>query len=286
MRLLRPGLHVHADDARDAADFTAQAEMNEALRIVVLLEGSVDVSFGLQRLQLTSDGRPRPVVNAFMVSVNEPEQFTRRARRGTYARRVSVGIGREWLAQTGFEALSPPLRDFVRSHLALQRWQASERTAALAEQLVHPPPLEPVLQNLYLEARVLELVAEALATLTGSSAADHAACGLRPHEYRRMRELRDFLSRPEADPLSLDDIARRAGINANTLQRHFRMVFGTTVFDHLRDSRLHRARQALERDGVTVAHAAVIAGYRSPANFSTAYRRRFGLMPKQSRSRI
>jgi AraC-like DNA-binding protein len=58
------------------------------------------------------------------------------------------------------------------------------------------------------------------------------------------------------------------------------------VFEHLREGRLQRARQALERDGVTVGQAALVAGYTSAANFATAYRRRFGTPPKLARARV
>jgi hypothetical protein len=64
LRVLRPGLHMHADDVVDAQDFTACGELDAGLRIVVLLEGMVDVSYGPRRVALTSGdavpGRARP----------------------------------------------------------------------------------------------------------------------------------------------------------------------------------------------------------------------------------
>ncbi len=135
-----------------------------------------------------------------------------------------------------------------------------------------------------------ELVSEAVGALYAHPGAAlptaGEACGLRPREYQRMRELHAFLGSGQGDHLSLDGIARHAGVNANTLQRQFRAVFGTTVFDHLRECRLQRARHALEHDGLTVGQAAVLAGYTSAANFATAYRRRFGMPPKLARARI
>ncbi|AGA34304.1 transcriptional regulator, AraC family [Thioalkalivibrio nitratireducens DSM 14787] len=101
-----------------------------------------------------------------------------------------------------------------------------------------------------------------------------------------MRELRDFLDQNPDLPLSLDAVASRAGSNPSTLQKHFRAAFGMTVFEYLRERNLHRARRALEQDGVSVSIAADIAGYSSAANFATAYRRRFGITPKQSKSWI
>jgi AraC-like DNA-binding protein len=282
-RTLRPGLLLHWEDAREAGDLIAQTEIDEGLRIVLLLEGAVDVSYGPRQVALSS---ARGGASAALVAVAEPEQLTRRARRGVYSRRVNLNLGLGWLAQAG--AASGALDDFMRRHLDMRRWQVSPRAAALAEQIVHPPQLEPLLQNIYLESRALELAGEALAALHPHPSAlpSAALAALRPREHQRLRELHAFLGSGQADGLSLDEIARHAGVNANTLQRQFRAVFGTTVVVYLRECRLLRARRALEHGGVTVGQAALAAGYTSEANFATAYRRRFGHVPKLARSRI
>jgi AraC-like DNA-binding protein len=100
-----------------------------------------------------------------------------------------------------------------------------------------------------------------------------------------MMALRELLDNGGADALSLAEIAARACVSVNTLQRHFRAMWGTTVAQYLRDGRLARARLALERDGVSVMQAAELAGYNSAANFATAFRRRFGVSPGQVRAR-
>ena len=56
MHELRPGLHLHSDDAHDARDLTAQTEIGVGLRIVLLLEGAVDVSYGGERVALRPFG--------------------------------------------------------------------------------------------------------------------------------------------------------------------------------------------------------------------------------------
>lgn len=282
LRQLRPGLQLHCEDARDACDLTAQTEIGAGLRLVVLLEGKVDVSYGLTRVALSHTGAG---ANAALVAVAERERFTRRARQGVYSRRVSLGLGPEWLAEAGGDAAAPGLERFLRQHLATQRWQLSPRVAAIAEQIVRPPALAPMLQHIYLESRALELIGEALGTLC-QAAPTPSAPALLPREHQRLRELHALLASGQADEWSLDAIARHAGVNANTLQRQFRSVYGTTVFEYLRECRLQRARQALERDGITVGQAALVAGYTSGANFATAYRRRFGLPPKLARARV
>lgn len=291
---LRPGLHLHADDATDTQDYVARGEIGENLRMIVLLEGSVNLRYGERKLQLSSaasDGSHSVCVShrpqAVLLSLAEAERFERHARRGAYARRLSLCVGAQWLEPV---MAGQPLRgveDFARSHLAMRHWQPTARFAALAEQIVRAPSLNAPFLHLYMESRVLELVSEGLMQLGQADGAVPAlGARLLPHEHRRIRALHDFLQTEQAVDMSLDALARQSGANANTLQKHFRAAYGTTIFDFLREQRLQRARGALERDGLSVAQAAHLAGYTSAANFATAYRRRFGMPPKLARGRV
>ncbi|MFT3814673.1 MAG: AraC family transcriptional regulator [Acidovorax sp.] len=280
---LRPGLQLLVEDAHAPCSFTAQAVVNPGLRLVVLLEGALDVSYGPERMALPQGPAG---ASAVLVALTEPECFTRRLHQGVYARRVTLGLDDDWLAQAGGGAATPELARFMRQHLSTRRWQLSPRMATVAEQIVRPPPLAPLLQHMYLESRVLDLMGEALGALCRHAPESHGEMALRPREHQRLRELHAFLASGQADGMSLDEIARHAGLNPNSLQRQFRTIYGVTIFDHLRECRLQRARQLLERDGVTVAQAALAAGYASAANFATAYKQRFGTPPKLARARV
>ncbi|WP_168735136.1 helix-turn-helix domain-containing protein [Pseudothauera rhizosphaerae] len=282
---LRPGLSIHCADVRDLHDLSIQTLQGENLYLAVLLDGQVDVSFGPCRIGLgaTRASRVRkPEAAAAFATLREPELFVRRARRGSHERKVGITFSREWLAaacpesDAGF-AGPHPLFD---RHLAVGRWTPTPRAVALAEQLVHPPELPPLLRGLYLESRSVELVAEALCQLSDAASTSPA---LRPRERRRIVEVRELLDSGAAEGLALDQIARRAGTNVCTMQRHFRTAFGTTVFEYERQRRLLRARQALEQEGRSVGEAADLAGYTSAANFATAFKRHFGLTPRQCR---
>lgn len=283
---LRSGLSVHCADVRDLRDLTIRTMQEQSLRLVVVLDGEVDVSFGTRRLGFGGAGRGDPTrlrqPQAAFVALREPEPFIRRGWRGKYERKVSVTFSREWLRETcpPGDSESAGLRALLDRHLAVESWTPTARVVALAEQMIHPPAYTPVLQRLYLESRAIELAAEALHVMGGGASVQR----LRQGEQKRINIVRDLLESGAADDLGLDEIARRAGTNASTLQKQFRVAFGTTVFEYLRCSRLTRARDALEREGRSIVEAAGIAGYTSPANFATAYRRQFGITPRQSRA--
>lgn len=299
IREVRPGLRVHADDATDEFDAVMSGQCTPGLHLVLLLEGALDVSYGDRRVLLTTDGRracrdgaghpgagrPNVRMQSFLLNALQPDTFRRRLSKGGYARRLSLAMSGEWLAHlqaASRAALPERLDSMLSAHLAIQFWQPTPRAAALAEQIVRPPAYQPMQQAIYLESRVLELLAEAFAPLEAEEAgASDAALGSR--DYRRMAELRAFLASDAAQDLSLDDIARRVGMSANAMQRQFRAAYGTTVFDFIREHHLQRARLALERDAVSVKQAAALAGYTSAANFATAYKRRFGVTPTLAR---
>lgn len=285
---LRHGLSVHSTDAQDLHTLQSQVELDAGLSIVVLLAGQIDVSFGRMDLRMNlcvDQARPAAAQGA-LISLAEPERFTRRAQRGRHARKVSVGIEAEWLEASGAAAGPAGTRaiSLLRTHLALQGWSPSARATAVAEQLVHPPALEPLLLGLYLESRALDLAVEALGSLAAAPA--RAPAALRPRDLRRLQDFIDWLDSGEADGLTLAEMARQAGVNPTTLQQRLRQARGCSVVDYLRKRRLNAARHGLEQQGLTVAQAAERAGYTSAANFATAFKRQFGLPPRQCRASL
>lgn len=276
---LRPGLTVHCADVRDLHDMTIECvERGESLHLALVLDGEVDVSFGPRRIGLGSGGTGRRP-QAACVALSEPELFVRRAWRGKRERKVSITFSREWLAAADPEGDAGCAALFDH-HLAVEHWTPTPRAVALAEQLICPPDYPRVLQSLYLESRAIELVVESMRHLLEIAPAPPT---LQPQQRRRVDDVRELLDSGATDDMTLAEIARQAGTNVSSLQKQFRAAHGMTIFDYLRHGRLLRARHALERDGCSIVDAACLAGYTSAANFATAFKRRFGITPRQCR---
>ncbi|WP_462380184.1 helix-turn-helix transcriptional regulator [Pseudomonas sp. Marseille-QA0892] len=278
---LRSGLVLHCSDCIELQDFTTESRMEPRLSFVLFMEGCNRVSYGEERLDFSAKRSRESEFQGLALSVREPVLFRRRSTRGTHVRKLSLSLEPEWFEAGGLDLHEHDrILRFSQGHLSKQHWQPSARIAATAAQLLAPPPYEPLLQRLYLESRALDIAADALACLGDTRQPE--AMGLRPHEHRRLLRLLERLDSGEADDWSLEMMARDAGVNVNTLQRQFRQIKGTTLFDYQRGRRLVRAREALEREGATVGQAAWIAGYSSAANFATAFKRRFGMTPRQA----
>ena len=279
IRSLREGMSLHCTDIVHLQAMTTRTVMQDkCVKIMLRLEGGARVRMGDCCLPLDAGDRPCACPKGLVVCLNAPEEFERQCEAGTRQRMVVVTLSPHWFESAAL------CRLYSAEHLSIRHWVPTPRAIAVAEQLIHPAAVGEGLLNLYLESRVLELVTEAFSQITAGGEAFPPR--LRPGDYKRIRTLRELLDSGQADHLNMAAIAREMGCNATTLQQQFGFAFGQTIFEYLRESRLRRAAVALQQGGVSVAQAAEIAGYGSQANFSTAFRRHFGVPPKAYRARL
>lgn len=85
-------------------------------------------------------------------------------------------------------------------------------------------------------------------------------------------------------PLSVEALARKHGITASGLTRMFLRHRGVTPYRHLRNLRMNLAAKLLEAHTFTVKEVAARVGYEHPLNFSTEFRKCFGVSPRAYRN--
>ena len=81
-------------------------------------------------------------------------------------------------------------------------------------------------------------------------------------------------------PLSLESIASKFSMSISNLQRRFKQSYNLTINGYIRYRRLDIARQHLERGLVSITEAAYEAGYQHPSNFTSAFKKAFGVPPQ------
>jgi AraC-like DNA-binding protein len=281
MEKLSCGLVLHATDGITMRDLDSEMQHHGGITLYLFLAGEVDLSIAGEPMRV---GRHGPELEAVMISHPQPELFRRRARKGERQRKVNISFSREWLEQRGLLEAGDdgPLSRFCGAHLAQLRWRPSPRLVALAEDVLFIITHATCAEALYLESRATEMVAEAVTALVMQEAGED---GLAALDRQRLTRACAFLERRLDHLPALEEVAGDAGVSIATLQRLFRMALGTTVLGHARALRLNRARLQLEREGLSITQVAFAAGYSSPANFATAFRRRFSIAPKEVRRR-
>lgn len=273
---LRSGLSLHCSDCIELHDFTTQLEVNPRLSLVLFMTGHGQAQYDDRLLQVASTpGRPQGMA----IALTEPATFIRQAQRGQHIRKLSICLTPEWFGSSGLDA-DASIRWLFEpgQHLALQHWTPTPHQLVQAKQLLHDDVENGLLAHLQRETRTLDLVHGILAQLAGASA-DRPA-GQRAHHLRLVQRTLELLHSGEADGWSLERLAAAVGASASTLQRQFQAAQGMSVFAYQRQRKLQQAHDALQ-GGVSISEAAWQAGYSSAANFTTAFRRQFGLTPQR-----
>ncbi len=86
-------------------------------------------------------------------------------------------------------------------------------------------------------------------------------------------------------PVTLDELARHAGVSRYHLSRIFPLATGFSISGYLRGRRLSVAAQALADGAPDILQVALDAGYGSHEAFTRAFRDQFGLTPDEVRRR-
>lgn len=85
------------------------------------------------------------------------------------------------------------------------------------------------------------------------------------------------------EPLTLDELARLAGLSQRHLQRMFRTALGMTPMCYYLNLRLRRARTLLLQTEMSIMNITVACGFQSACHFSKAYRALYGYSPSIER---
>ncbi len=98
---------------------------------------------------------------------------------------------------------------------------------------------------------------------------------------QRVASLIQYLNTNYGERLSIEDIARQAGMSTSSLHQKFRDVTGLSPLQYLKKIRLHKARAAMVEQGLNAREAGYQVGYANPSQFSREFKRMFGAAPGQ-----
>lgn len=152
--------------------------------------------------------------------------------------------------------------------------------ASVLQQILHCP-YQGMVKRMYLESKVIELMALVVNHEVIIQQGEVKSLGLKPEQIDRIHYAKEILLRDLNAPPSLVELAHQAGLNDFLLKQGFRQVFGKTVFGELRSHRLALAKQRLAKQNLSVTEVAHQVGYGSGTALARSFRREFGVSPKE-----
>lgn len=101
---------------------------------------------------------------------------------------------------------------------------------------------------------------------------------------RHLLRARDLADRRYAERITVDDMARAAGLSRGHFSTQFRKAFGESPHAYLLTRRLERAAQLLRTTDHGVAEICIDVGWTSVGSFTSSFTRMFGRSPTAHRA--
>ncbi len=138
------------------------------------------------------------------------------------------------------------------------------------------------LRAIYIEAKTMELFASAIEMLFRRDEEQELSAinRLSNSEIDRLHEVREHILQNLSQPPRIVELAGKACMNQQKLQQGFKALFDETISQYSITRRMEKARELLEHNDLTVSQIALSVGYEFANNFSTAFKRHFGILPK------
>lgn len=140
------------------------------------------------------------------------------------------------------------------------------------------------MSHIYSEAKIMELIALQLQQEQSHTRTIHQKHCKRKCDIEKIHEAKNILLSNLDNPPSIRELSLQIGINDKKLKYGFKEVFNQTVYGCLFDYKMERARNLLLNTDKTVVEIACECGYEYASHFTTAFKRKFGISPKQYKS--
>ncbi|MVU82888.1 helix-turn-helix domain-containing protein [Nocardia sp. ET3-3] len=103
---------------------------------------------------------------------------------------------------------------------------------------------------------------------------------------RRIDDLRHYITRNIAKPLTVGDLAEQAHVSERQLTRIFKTDLGTTPAAYIESARVEFARNQLETTDNTLERVATLCGFNTTDTLTRAFRRTLDTTPTEYRNRF
>ncbi|MDB4837991.1 AraC family transcriptional regulator [Marinomonas sp.] len=263
--VLSSGMTFHMVEAKAVRDFSFDAECGPNFKIALLFSGDMRFQFGEQKKFIEDGRRVAKVIN-----FNEVDLCSANAKAEENRSAIYLSVEPDWFEKNNME--STEVKKALTQHLDFNEWVLPEMFWQQAKKI----------QTQHDDSYISQMSREGFALSLMSSwleaTKDQGHLTVRP-DSRRVNQFKELLSSDDVLTMTLVHIGNQLGMSSATLQRYAREHLQMSITQYIRKRRLDLAKSALHRDGVSIMEAALLAGYNHSSNFTTAFKRQFGVPP-------
>ncbi|WP_019350836.1 AraC family transcriptional regulator [Vibrio splendidus] len=295
-------IFVHGGRCVELVDSNIVSTAHSAILITILLEGKL--TFGYDDLEFDLDANSGP--QGVVVNLAKPANFRRSLIQGNKINKINILVKPQWVEPRLSDHCSS--KSFLDSHKAFYNVKINADIIQLTNALTSQATPTNFQDKLVVETLTQQLLAQTLSQMpiqcchqctsddshTNTESTDPVIASHNTNSSVNLdmastsksfdAKIEDIISYIEINldqQLSLESIASKFSMSISNLQRRFKQSYNLTINGYIRYRRLDIARQHLERGLVSITEAAYEAGYQHPSNFTSAFKKTFGVPPHE-----
>lgn len=100
-------------------------------------------------------------------------------------------------------------------------------------------------------------------------------------EFAIMQKIRENIDNSIESKLSVENLAKIAGMSLSKFKILFKQIFGTTPYKYYLANRMERSMELLATKKYSVSEVGYIIGYSNPSQFTKSFQKHFGVLPSE-----
>lgn len=137
------------------------------------------------------------------------------------------------------------------------------------------------LGHLFLETKVIEIITVIFSEILEIKIRESTNYQLSKMDINTLLYVKELLDSSIADVPSITELAKIAHMSESKLTKSFSNMFGQSIHSYVLDQRLKKAACLLLDGKLTISQISDHIGYSKHSNFSKAFKKKFGVLPKE-----
>lgn len=274
---IQDGLSARLVDYTLNSDFSYQREPTKEFMLIIYIY----IYQGCKRLKMTLNDKAiiesRDTDYSGLMLTNNATRQSLFVTKGSIVRGITIQLTEKWLKDNITSPKDLGIlkeQDFFQSIIR-------PKYRRLLEDIFITKNNSPV-PNLYLSTRVMHLADLFLEDILKNGLKGNLL-PRSPKEMQQLLLIEEYLTEHFQEPFpSIDALAKIALMSPTKLKKSFKSAFGMSLFNYFQKNRMHKAKEWLQAGTHSVSDTGKILGYHNLSNFSVAFKKEFGVLPKHA----
>ncbi|HOZ80530.1 MAG TPA: AraC family transcriptional regulator [Ferruginibacter sp.] len=141
---------------------------------------------------------------------------------------------------------------------------------------------EDPLQNIFLQNRITLLIERFFTRLAEKMKKWDGGHNIPQEDMERFMQVEHLLVKDLSEkPPTIDQLSKLVTMSATRLKKGFKEMYGTGIYTYYQKARLQKAKEMLLSGTHSMKDIAAATGFYNTANFATAFKKEFNLLPSQ-----